>query len=319
MIGTVVTAAAGLAGGAWLGRRLAHRGVTAANALAGRQVIAYAVMLGLGGVFALLYWAHKIPLLPTMLVLLGEAAVWPFAQLLAAAALGVLVLLEWPGRRDRKRLASMVLGSLALALCNGFLVYRALPLLDLLGPPRITDGVVMQTTSYTCAPATIATLLRARGDTAASERQVVALAGTTRAGTTTFAEVRAMRRLGLAPQFVRGLTPESLAARGQAALLHVDEPILTTTIRHAVALLAVDAERRTITIGNPLYGRQIKSWESLHGYWTGEAVLVGRQGRRVARRRRAIAPAAGTYDGAAPRTAGPGAARRSTGPRAAAA
>jgi len=276
MIATVAAVVVGAGGGALLGRRLAARGVTAENALQGRQVVAYAVLLGLGGVFALLYWAHAIPLLPNWLVLLGEASVWPFAQLVAAGALGLLVLLEWPGRRERKRLASMVMGSAALLLCNGFLTYRAIPLLDLLGAPRVVDGVVMQTTSYTCAPATIATLLRARGDITATERRVVELAGTTRGGTTTFAEVRAMRRLGLAPEFARGLTPESLAARGQAALLHVDEPILTTTIRHAVALLAVDAERRTITIGNPLYGRQIKSWESLRGYWTGEAVLVGR-------------------------------------------
>lgn len=276
MLTIVLTIGAGLAAGAVLGRRLAARGLTAENALTGRQLLAWGVFLGLGGVFALLYWAHAIPWLPILLVLLGEAAVWPFVQLLAAAALGLLVALEWPGRRDRRRLGTLLAGATVLLLGNGFLVYRSLPLAGSLGAPRLVDGVVMQTTSYTCAPATIATLLRALGDSTATERQVVELAGTTRGGTTTFGEIRAMRRLGLRPSFARGLSPDSLAARGRLALLNVDEPVVTTTIRHAVALLAVDADRRTVTLGNPLYGRQVKPWTALKGYWTGEAVFVER-------------------------------------------
>jgi hypothetical protein len=59
------------------------------------------------------------------------------------------------------------------------------------------------------------------------------------------------------------------------AVLHVDEPVLATTIRHAVALLAVDTAARTITVGNPLRGRKVKRFAELRGYWLGEAVVLG--------------------------------------------
>ena len=58
---------------------------------------------------------------------------------------------------------------------------------------------------------------------------------------------------------------------------HVDEPVAATTIRHAVALLEVDPVAQTITVGNPLYGRQVKAFDELDGYWLGEAVLVQRE------------------------------------------
>jgi hypothetical protein len=110
-----------------------------------------------------------------------------------------------------------------------------------------------------------------------SERTAARLAGTGRSGTTTLAEMRAMRALGLEPVFARRLSPESLATRNQLAVLHVDEPIGAATIRHAVALLAVDARARTVTIGNPLSGRQVLPWGALRGYWSGEAVFVTRR------------------------------------------
>jgi hypothetical protein len=62
---------------------------------------------------------------------------------------------------------------------------------------------------------------------------------------------------------------------GQPALLHVNEPVASgATIRHAVALLAVDRSSQTIVIGNPLHGRQVKRFADLDGYWSGEAILL---------------------------------------------
>ena len=84
-----------------------------------------------------------------------------------------------------------------------------------------------------------------------------------------------MEAMGLQPRFALGLTVDSLLAHGGPALLHVDEPVGPRTIRHAVALLEVDPEAETVTIGNPLEGRQVKSFDELDGYWIGEAVLVG--------------------------------------------
>lgn len=84
-----------------------------------------------------------------------------------------------------------------------------------------------------------------------------------------------LRRLGLHPRYVRFMTPESLAVRNRPALLHVNEPVATgATIRHAVALLAVDSAARTVMLGNPLRGRQKQSFEEMRTYWTGEAIYI---------------------------------------------
>ena len=201
---------------------LASRGVTAANALTGRQVQAYAVFLG---------------------------------------------------------------GAGTLTLATGFLLFRALPVTGILGPPAVLEGIVIQTTPYTCAAAAIATLARFTGlDSGMTERDAVRLAGTTREGSNARAEVRALRALGLSPEFRRHLTPDSLRFLGPA-ILHVNEPVLAKTIRHSVALLAVDTAARTITVGNPLRGRQVKRFADLGGYWFGEAVVLGMAFPRLPSRR----------------------------------
>jgi hypothetical protein len=269
----------GLAAGALSGRRLAGRGVTAANALEGRQGLAWGILLAVAGGFALIYFRDSLSLiawLPAMPLLLLEESVWPAVTALGAFALGLLLTMEWPGRRDARRLRTMATGAVVILLALTYLGWRMLPIEGLVRGPLVESGVVMQTTSYTCAPATIATLVRHTGrDTTITELAVVTLARTTREGTSTLAEIRAMRILGLEPRFARRLTPESLVAVNRRALLHVNEPVGSATIRHAVALLEVDPAARTVVIGNPLHGRQVRPFAELRGYWTGEAVFVG--------------------------------------------
>ena len=228
---TVVALA--LAAGLFAGARLAARGITADNALLGRQRQAYAVLLLVAAAGAALYWGPKLRWMPTPLVLYGEAVIWDAARALAAFALGLLLGVEWRGRRERRRLMNLAGGGTILAVALGFLIYRSLPVTGLLLPSVVEDGVVMQTTSYTCAPASIATLARLTGrDTAMTERDAVRLTGTTREGTSARAELRALRALGFTPRYRRYLTPESLAVLGPA-VLHVNEPVLATKIGRA--------------------------------------------------------------------------------------
>jgi hypothetical protein len=271
----LIVVALALAAGVAAGSRLARRGVTADNALVGRQRGAYAVFLAVAAVAALIYWGQSASWVPAPVFLYAEAGVWDGARALAGFALGLLLALEWRGRHEYRRRKHLIGGSAVLALALGFLLYRSLPVTGILLASYVEDGVVMQTTGYTCAPASIATLARLTGaDTGMTERAAVALTGTTREGTSTHAEMRALRALGFHPVYRRGLTPESLAVLGPA-VLHVDEPVLATTIRHAVALLAVDTAAHTITVGNPLHGRQVKRFDEMKDYWLGEAVVLG--------------------------------------------
>ncbi len=86
-----------------------------------------------------------------------------------------------------------------------------------------------------------------------------------------------MEEIGLEPRFVANLSVKDLVTHAGLALLHVDEPVPGTTIRHAVALLDVDPVRRVVVIGNPLSGRQTVSFDQMEGYWIGEAILVERR------------------------------------------
>lgn len=121
----------------------------------------------------------------------------------------------------------------------------------------------------------------------ATEASVAYLAGTTREGTSTFHELRVILRLGLRPRYARFLTPDSLAAASEpGAVLHVNERVASgATIRHAVALLDVDRIARTVLVGNPLHGRQVKRFFELEGYWTGEAIFIGTAGLTATVRR----------------------------------
>jgi predicted double-glycine peptidase len=183
--------------------------------------------------------------------------------------------MEWPGRRDRRRLQQLLVAIAAIALPLAILLHYSLPVTGLLGEPLIVENIVLQTTPYTCAPASIATLARLIGTAPnLSEREAVILTGTDRFGTSTLAEISALKRLGLAPRYRRGLTVAELAAAKQPALLHVKEPVGGIKIGHTVVLLETNSQKQTFIIGNPLYGRLERTFDSMEGYWTGEAVFA---------------------------------------------
>lgn len=71
-----------------------------------------------------------------------------------------------------------------------------------------------------------------------------------------------------------GLTLDDLIATGKPAILTVKEPVDGVIFNHAVALLSIDGKARTVTIGNPLYGRQVLTFEQMKGYWIGQAIFV---------------------------------------------
>jgi predicted double-glycine peptidase len=275
MLGPFVILAA-LAAGAALGLRLASRGVTAQNGLVGRQGLAYAILSGAILLVLFLVYAPRLRWMPDVVVLYGQASALHLARAACAFALALLVMLEWPGRGDPARRRALLTGGLLLAAVAVYLGWRSLPLRMRAEDSFIDDGIVRQTTAFTCAPASIATLVRwFGGDSAATEASVASLAGTTHEGTSTLDEIAVMQRLGLAPRYARWLTPDSLLAAGHPALLHVHEPLPSgATIQHAVALLAVDARARAVLLGNPLRGRQVRRFADLRGYWDGEGVLV---------------------------------------------
>jgi hypothetical protein len=265
--------------GLGLGRRLAQRGVTADNALSQYQPQVH--QMGLGSLFIgtaigiILIAGRQSPWIPAFLILYVAAYFWQGILFGCAVCTGLLIGLELPAWRDRARLQQLIL--FLIVSCSGiiFLLQQGLPITATLGPPLISEGIVMQTTPSSCAAATIATLARYLDPTrTTTEKDVVKLARTSKTGTSTLAEIQAMEALGLAPQYARNQTIADLIARQQPALLHVMEPVGTTKISHAIALFSIDSAQGTATLANPLSGKQVRLITDLQDYWIGEAVFV---------------------------------------------
>ena len=153
--------------GAFGGKLLANRGITAENALENHQKPLIWIILGIGLIIAFLLIIDNFnlaPLLPQVfppIVLLYFAGY--FHQILigfGCFTCGLILLLELSGKRSPQRIYQLIisLGAIALALSILFIFLR--PVDHLLGKAKIIDGVVWQTTSFTCAPSSIATLGR---------------------------------------------------------------------------------------------------------------------------------------------------------------
>ncbi len=257
-----------------LGRGLHRRGITAANALVGRQRAAYLMLAVLGALAAALFVPAIADRAPLVLMLGLQHYLWPGLGVVAAASAGLLFGLEAPGWRDPQRLRGMLSGGIGLLAAAGLLLSRHVPVAPRL-IERVEGGNVLQSSPSSCAAASMATLARRSGlDPAMTERRMAERGGTTLLGTSTLGELRALRSLGADVRFARRLTADSLRARRQLALLHVDEPVAGRTIRHTIALVGYDASREEFIVVNPLYGEQRRSATALAGYWIGEAVFL---------------------------------------------
>ncbi|MEL7010669.1 MAG: peptidase C39 bacteriocin processing [Cyanobacteria bacterium J06588_4] len=283
MISLVLIYALAFGGGAIFGKNLAHRGVNSDNALKNFQkplvwlLIAIAPLLGILILLDKLDLAPLLPqVFPPMLLIYLAGYFNEIILGMGCFFLGLLVLLELSGKKTRRQVVQlfMALGTISLAL--SILLFFLHPV-QATGE-KIVDRIVMQTTPYTCAPASIATLARfSQKYPNLTEQDAIALTKTNRFGTTTLREIRAIRQLNLNPQYHHNLTIEDLIALNKFALMHVKEKRKNGTgvrFSYAVAYLGIDPARKLILIGNPLYGLQIKTFAEFDEYWFGELISV---------------------------------------------
>ena len=285
MISLVVVCALALAVGGIVGKILADRGINSDNALKNYQkpivwmLVAIAPCLGILIILDKLHLAPLLPkIFPPMFLIYLAGYFNQFVVWSGCFCLGLLIFLELLGKRSRQQLIQLAIAISAISFALSILLYFLQPVTALVKQANIINGIVMQTTPYTCAPASIATLGRyIKKYPNLTEKQVVTLTKTNRFGTTTLEEIRAMAKLGLNPQYRHNLTTEDLVAISKPALMHVKEKRRRgkgVRFSHAVAYLAIDPVREIIVIGNPLYGLQVKTFKDLEEYWFGEVILV---------------------------------------------
>ena len=271
--------------GAMLGKNLAANGVTSDNALKNHQkplvwlLIAVIPLLGILVILDKLHLASILPqIFPPMLLIYLAGYFNEIILGMGCFFLGLLLLLESSPKRSRKKIIQLMVALSAISFALSILLFFLQPVQAMVAKSKIINGVVMQTTPYTCAPASIATLARAtKKYPVITEEEVVTLTKTNRFGTTTLREIRVMARLGLNPEYNHNLTIDDLIASNSPALLHVKEKRKNgkgIRFSHAVALLSINPQQGLILIANPLYGLQIKTFEEFGQYWFGEAILI---------------------------------------------
>ncbi|GBF78792.1 cysteine peptidase family C39 domain-containing protein [Aphanothece sacrum] len=282
MINLIIAGIIGLGMGGFLGNQLAQKGITAENALDKHQKKARGVFLGLAAILTILIlvdrlnlYSHAPKIFPIMFLLHLQANFDEILFGFGCFIFGFLLCLEIAGISSSQRRNQLLLGIGAISGCLVLLFYWFSPITNDVGKFKMSDGVVLQSTTVTCAPASIATLARTSGKhPEIVEKDVVKLTQTNRLGTNTLGEINAMEQLGLNPDYHYDMTLDELIKQNKLALLHVKQRWLSQQFPHAVALLKIDPKNKAFMIGNPLFGLDIVTAEQMKDYWFGEVILV---------------------------------------------
>ncbi len=282
MVELIIPSMIGFGLGGCLGNDLSNKGITAENALEKHQKTARIVFISLAGLLTLLIIidrsniAYALPqIFPHILSLYIQAFFDNVLLGFGFFIFGLLLLLELSGWSSIKRRTQLLIGLGAISFCLSLLFYWFSPIVNDVGEFKVVDGVVIQSTTVTCSPASIATLARISGKhPEIREKEVVELTRTNRLGTNTLAEIEAMEKLGLNPEYHHNLTLEELVKRNQMALLHVKQRWLSQQFPHAVVLMDINIEKEELILGNPLFGVEAKPFSELKDYWFGEAIFV---------------------------------------------
>ena len=204
--------------------------------------IGAAFLLGILAIPAALYSVYYLHILPEKewFYTLRSYPASDFLVIFQGAAAGAFATLL-----PRKLLILPLFCTLALALAPSIK-----PLLNQLPPEALEekweDGVCLQSTSSTCGPASIATILKHLG-TNASEREIASYAHTSGSGTEAWYLARYVRKRGLEPTFVFG---ENFIPDGKFPAV---VGVKVSGYGHFIAVLEVSD--KLVTFADPLSGR----------------------------------------------------------------
>lgn len=168
----------------------------------------------------------------------------------------------------RRKWAPACFGVAVLAVIQGYAGWTSRPNLPPLGETRISnDGVILQTTPFTCVPAAAANIA-ARLGVHATEKELAALFHTTRDGTFPAQALRGMEELGLSGRKV--------TAPGGLPMVHPPAMLFIIGDTHAVVYAGMAGD--LVEILNPSFGRKlIPEWQ-LDMMWDGHALEFSRGG-----------------------------------------
>lgn len=258
--------------GKWRARQLQAQGRQGSPYTPGQE-ISWKRLVGLGGLLGGIWWFGEYltflePYLPTGRYRTQFGLVTLRSLLAFLGAMQMVIDGEDP--RWRRTLILVVVSCLVM---TGIEVLTLWPMASAIGAPELDprSGVVIQSTGYSCAPSSLATICRLYGRVLPEREAALAMeAGLN--GTTTDEMALGARAVGFPDATpVNNATLAQLAAADRPALLSIEFGGVRNL--HAVALLGLSST--TVYIADPLVGLHAMSYAAFARRWDGEAVLLG--------------------------------------------
>ncbi|MDX2216501.1 MAG: cysteine peptidase family C39 domain-containing protein [Oculatellaceae cyanobacterium bins.114] len=236
--------------GVRIGRLLLKRGATADNLFRGKDSASLAF---LGFYFLLMLLALHVPQLqelPLELRVHGMQVTWTILRVILLGMCGVGFIISWKTARLQV-IAVVLVGLVGLGGFTAAEAYFLQPIYTSLRDNLRPNGVFQQTSSSSCAPAALATVLYQWGLNA-TESDVARYAGTSRLGTSMPQLIVAARALGM-DGLELSPTWEQMQQINRPGVLATWLYGENGRVAHATALLSLSDE--VATIADPAFGK----------------------------------------------------------------
>jgi hypothetical protein len=207
--------------------------------------------------------------MPEWLQLHWAAVSWGIVSATLAYVFGFCSAVAWASEKWGRRLPAVFSVAVLLAI-QFYAAWSSRPNLPALDDWTTPDGIVLQTSDYTCVPASGATIASILG-IHATEKQLAVLFHTTRDGTFPASALSGMRQLGIEGRKVSAVGGDIRAVHPPAMLFFVNDT-------HAVVFAGITSDG-LVEIWNPSQGKTFFSENALNRVWTGHALEFHRAGK----------------------------------------
>ncbi|HEY9619967.1 MAG TPA: cysteine peptidase family C39 domain-containing protein [Crinalium sp.] len=256
--------------GVRFGRLLLRKGATANDLFKGKNSVSLAFL----GLYVLLIvlalYVPQLQALPLEVRVYGMQVTWTILRIALLGMCGVAFIVSWQTARLQVILVVLI-GLLGLGGFTKAESYFLAPIYASLEDNLRPNGVFQQTSSSSCAPAALATILHHWG-LDATESKVAKLAGTSRLGTSMPQLIVAARGFGMDGMELSP-TWEQMQQINRPGVLATWLYSQNSRAAHATALLGLT--RDTATIADPAFGKIYRiNRTQFHRIWRQQYVPI---------------------------------------------
>lgn len=234
------------------GRVLVRKGATAEDLFIGKPLAAVACLVFYVGLIFLALHLPQLQAFPVEWRFYGMEASWVLLRIILLAFCGVAFIVSWRTARWQA-IAVVLIGILGLGAFHTAEAYFLAPIYPSLEDNLRPNGVYHQTSTSSCAPAAMATVLH-RWGLEETEASIARLAGTSRLGTSMPQLVVAVREIDMDALELSPATWEQMQQINRPGVLATWlVGRVGNRVAHATALLGLRED--TAIVADPAFGR----------------------------------------------------------------